>query len=141
MTDIYCKVCREPRDSYGLRHGDMDRAEADVLLKGLGCPCCCGVSPGTEDIEEIQQLKHEYSSALESFRSKPRITKLTHKDMVMEELGLSTLGDCDKYTWKYGLFSYKCQGCDDWEADKDLLEDTINKCVFRTTSTTHSGQL
>jgi len=30
MTDIYCKVCREPWDSYGLRHGDMDRAEAEM---------------------------------------------------------------------------------------------------------------
>jgi len=45
MGDIYCKVCGEPWDAYGVRHGDMTPREANAFLKGLGCPCCKGVPP------------------------------------------------------------------------------------------------
>jgi hypothetical protein len=105
----------------------MDWAEAEMFRKSLGCPCCYGVSPEKEDNREIEKLKLMYSSALQRIRSKPRITKLSEKDLFMEELGLSTLGDCEQHSWNSGLFSYKCEGCDDWDADENLLEKTLKK--------------
>lgn len=49
MGDIYCKVCGEPWDSYGVHQslrpdgdGDMEPAEAKMLLSGRGCPGCKG---------------------------------------------------------------------------------------------------
>lgn len=40
MSDIYCTVCGEPWDAYGVRHGDMPPAEARQFLAGQGCPSC-----------------------------------------------------------------------------------------------------
>jgi len=40
MTDVYCRVCGEPWDAFGLFHGDMTDEERDIFLAGLGCPCC-----------------------------------------------------------------------------------------------------
>lgn len=40
MSDIYCSVCGEPWDIYGLSHGDVKAWEADAIKQGFGCPCC-----------------------------------------------------------------------------------------------------
>lgn len=40
MSDIYCAICNEPWDAYGVRNGDMDKDEAKRFLKGQGCPSC-----------------------------------------------------------------------------------------------------
>lgn len=40
--DAYCGICREPWDSYGARHGDMEPWEFELFRKGVGCPCCKG---------------------------------------------------------------------------------------------------
>ena len=40
MSDIYCSICGEPWDAYGVRQGDMTPAEARQFLSGQGCPCC-----------------------------------------------------------------------------------------------------
>lgn len=40
MSDIYCKICNEPWDVWGLAHGDVKAWEADMIRKGIGCPCC-----------------------------------------------------------------------------------------------------
>ena len=40
MTNTYCKICHEPWDIYGLKHGDVTAWEADQILKGFGCPSC-----------------------------------------------------------------------------------------------------
>jgi hypothetical protein len=46
LGDIYCKVCGEPWDAYGVRHHeDMDAKEAAMLLSGRGCPSCKGKLP------------------------------------------------------------------------------------------------
>jgi|DewCreStandDraft_5_1066085.scaffolds.fasta_scaffold01803_25 RecJ-like exonuclease len=40
MGDIYCTVCGEPWDAYGVKHGDMAPDEAHRFLRGEGCPAC-----------------------------------------------------------------------------------------------------
>lgn len=40
MADILCRMCGEPWEAYGVRHGDMEPAEARRFLAGEGCPCC-----------------------------------------------------------------------------------------------------
>lgn len=40
MGDIICKICGEPWDMYGLRHGDVKPDVADKILDGVGCPYC-----------------------------------------------------------------------------------------------------
>jgi hypothetical protein len=45
VSDIICRVCGEPWDSYGVHHGDMTRWQAKLLLRGAGCACCEGISP------------------------------------------------------------------------------------------------
>jgi hypothetical protein len=40
MSDVYCAVCGEPWDYYGLKHGDVTPNEARRILAGDGCPCC-----------------------------------------------------------------------------------------------------
>ncbi len=45
MGDVICKVCEEPWDAYGLRHGDMAKWQALLLRKGAGCPVCEGEDP------------------------------------------------------------------------------------------------
>lgn len=44
MSDIYCRKCGEPWDSYGITHsigdGDMTEAEAKRFRRGEGCPSC-----------------------------------------------------------------------------------------------------
>ncbi|MBW2671947.1 MAG: hypothetical protein JRD89_00860 [Deltaproteobacteria bacterium] len=46
--DIRCRVCGEPWDAYGIRHGDMTPREAKAFLMGLGCPSCKGHPPDPE---------------------------------------------------------------------------------------------
>ena len=38
--DVFCLVCDEPWDSYGVTHGDMTSAEATAFYRGEGCPAC-----------------------------------------------------------------------------------------------------
>lgn len=44
--DYYCSVCGEPWDAYGVhlalrgKPSDMTKKEAEIFMKGLGCPCC-----------------------------------------------------------------------------------------------------
>jgi hypothetical protein len=38
--DVYCAVCDEPWDRYGVTHGDMTSAEAAAFYQGEGCPAC-----------------------------------------------------------------------------------------------------
>lgn len=38
--DVYCRVCGEPWDYYGVKHGDMTPEEAERFLRGEGCPSC-----------------------------------------------------------------------------------------------------
>jgi hypothetical protein len=45
MSDIYCVVCKEPWDAYGVNHGDMLAWEAKLFRQGAGCPCCKGERP------------------------------------------------------------------------------------------------
>jgi len=40
MSDIKCKQCGEPWDTYGVSHGDMTEHEAKQFRAGKGCPCC-----------------------------------------------------------------------------------------------------
>jgi hypothetical protein len=44
MTDILCRKCGEPWDSYGITYargeGDLTACEAVQFLKGHGCPAC-----------------------------------------------------------------------------------------------------
>jgi hypothetical protein len=42
MGDIHCRVCKEPWDYWGARHGDMAAWEYDLFRKGAGCPHCQG---------------------------------------------------------------------------------------------------
>ena len=54
MGDILCRVCGEPWDHYGARHGDdMTKGEYGRLVKGLGCPCCKGVGPHDGEKEKL----------------------------------------------------------------------------------------
>ena len=55
MGDILCRVCGEPWDAYGVRHGDMEPGEAKRFLRGQGCPRCNGKKP--EEISEAQDLE------------------------------------------------------------------------------------
>lgn len=52
MGDITCRVCGEPWEAYGIRHGEMTPEEADKFLKGLGCPCCKGKKPDRKDEDD-----------------------------------------------------------------------------------------
>lgn len=56
--DIRCVVCGEPWDAYGVRHGDMEKWEAELFRAGAGCPCCEGVKPeggwSPETISDIE---------------------------------------------------------------------------------------
>ena len=45
MGDIYCAVCGEPWDAYGVYHGDMTEEEKENFLAGRGCPVCKGRKP------------------------------------------------------------------------------------------------
>jgi hypothetical protein len=40
MADVICRKCGEPWDSWGVRNGDMDSADAGKFLRGEGCPSC-----------------------------------------------------------------------------------------------------
>jgi len=40
VGDIYCRICGEPWDAYGVFHGDMTKEEAKLFLEGKGCPSC-----------------------------------------------------------------------------------------------------
>lgn len=44
MSDIYCQICSEPWDSYGITYdvgeGDMTHSEARKFKEGRGCPAC-----------------------------------------------------------------------------------------------------
>ncbi len=45
MADLRCAVCGEPYDAHGVRkdgQGDMFGWQADLFLKGAGCPSCEG---------------------------------------------------------------------------------------------------
>jgi len=44
MSDIVCRVCGEPWDTWGVStgEGDLTRAEYRRLLLGRGCPHCDG---------------------------------------------------------------------------------------------------
>jgi hypothetical protein len=48
MSDIYCRICREPWDSWEVNH-DFDPIERDVFKKGKGCPSCKGILPNGQD--------------------------------------------------------------------------------------------
>lgn len=52
MGDIYCAVCGEPWESYGVNHGDMTPEERIIFLDGKGCPCCKGERPEGINQEE-----------------------------------------------------------------------------------------
>ena len=39
-VDVYCQVCNEPWDSYGVGHGDMEDWEREKFYGGQGCPAC-----------------------------------------------------------------------------------------------------
>jgi hypothetical protein len=43
--DTKCRVCGEPYDYWGARHGDMTIWEWKLFRAGAGCPCCEGVVP------------------------------------------------------------------------------------------------
>lgn len=56
MSDVYCAVCGEPWDYYGLIHGDVTPGEGRRILAGEGCPCChfgqsCDTCRGTGRLE------------------------------------------------------------------------------------------
>lgn len=38
--DLYCNVCGEPWNGYGVLHGDMTQEESIKFIDGLGCPSC-----------------------------------------------------------------------------------------------------
>jgi len=38
--DLYCSICGEPWDKYGISHGDMTGREKRTFLAGNGCPSC-----------------------------------------------------------------------------------------------------
>jgi len=58
MADIYCRVCGEPWDAYGVRHReDMDEREARDFLAGRGCPCCKGKKPEDAANHEMDFLE------------------------------------------------------------------------------------
>ena len=40
--DLYCKRCGEPRDAYGVLHGDMTDEERQRFLRGKDWPSCHG---------------------------------------------------------------------------------------------------
>lgn len=66
MGDIYCRVCGEPWDIAGVLpalngredEADMTKEEAEMLVKGLGCPACKGKkkTDGLHDEEYIVGL-------------------------------------------------------------------------------------
>lgn len=53
MSDIYCSVCNEPWDIYGLSHGDVKAWEADAIRSGHGCPCC--ISNGKQPTDNYKE--------------------------------------------------------------------------------------
>lgn len=44
--DLICNRCGEPWDAYGVRHDDMTKEEAEIFLRGGGCPCCTSKNEG-----------------------------------------------------------------------------------------------
>ena len=56
MPDMKCRVCYEPWDSYGVRHGDMALWESKLFLAGKGCPCCEGIWRGDSEEEEVYDV-------------------------------------------------------------------------------------
>lgn len=66
MSDIYCTVCGEPWDAYGVHHGDMLEWEARLFKAGAGCPSCEGQEP--TDAETLDPSVRE-DLRIESARS------------------------------------------------------------------------
>lgn len=62
MADLFCNICCEPWDSYGVSHGDMQKWEADLFKKGAGCPSCEGVRPHV--IEAIDSAEKHLRSII-----------------------------------------------------------------------------
>lgn len=60
MGDIKCRMCGEPWDYYGLKHGDVELDEGERILNGEGCPCCSFGKDkgkcGNHDIEYVGSL-------------------------------------------------------------------------------------
>ena len=42
MADVLCMQCGEPYEAFGPFGADMLKWEAELFLKGAGCPCCEG---------------------------------------------------------------------------------------------------
>ena len=38
--DIYCRICGESWNIYGIFHGNMSDKQIEMFLSGFGCPCC-----------------------------------------------------------------------------------------------------
>ena len=65
LSDLYCAVCSEPWDAYGVHHGDMMAWEARLFKAGAGCPCCKGQDPvdSTDSDRDARQLQAAESAS------------------------------------------------------------------------------
>jgi len=57
--DIYCRICGEPCNIYGIFHGDMSDVERGIFLLGYGCPCCGKDKPKKIMDELLNELKKQ----------------------------------------------------------------------------------
>ncbi len=73
MSDIYCAICGEPWDAYGVYHGDMDEDERSRFLSGAGCPCCrFGHKTSANDRGSVlQQFMREAESEIAASDEEP----------------------------------------------------------------------
>lgn len=121
---MHCKICNEPWEVYGLKHGVVKAWEADMILSGYGCPCCedntfkvsknyikpdpiiifncnCCQKDITVDCDEI-----EYHGGNKIIFEKPILYE-TNDGRICEEC--------------FDLYYFKCDKCEDY-----IHEDSIN---------------
>lgn len=103
MRDVYCRVCGEPWGYHGIRHGDMSRWEAKLLLAGAGCPGCEGVSPFADDtdLERLADPSAEQGLTDQHTRSLYRVGLEPNENRVFP-------------SWEKPLSEplWTCQGCE-----------------------------
>jgi hypothetical protein len=110
MADLTCVVCGEPWDAYGVRHGDMLKWEAELFLKGAGCPSCEGVSPFTPEgpMEALAQTATE-DPQLAFFKDRLLINP---DEGDPASLFAALEGDAPKWEAPAPTVLWQCSGCD-----------------------------
>ena len=107
MSDLPCRVCGEPWDAYGARHGDMEPWEYRLFAAGHGCPACEGQPPADEPSEERDAREERY------LRTALLDDPTDDEAVEVAAMTLATLGSIPPVPWAAPapVVLWECAGC------------------------------